>query len=608
MNGLASLVLCRMRGRLRKWLRLIKQPKYLIGFAIFGAYYGWIFFGHAFVGGSRGASPFAGLGADLIVPVRLLAAIGVAALVSLAFVIFSRQPLGFDESEIQYLFTAPIARRTLIRYALLKHQPGLLVGSFIPVMLFGRGDLFERAGRWPAIWALFTVSLLLMSAVGLWKARLDEMPARRALIRRLTAWSVLAAWWVAVALLARLAWIGAADAIAPSGSPAAWIARFGEIFDEQHALRALALPFELPLWTVLATTGVERAVGWLVTAALLIGATEWCARSKVSFEDGAIEQARRISELRSRGLAALRRSRSPRARARRPFALAATGAPEVGIVWKNLLSVGRIPLRRALAWGALVLLVVLAATVALGAPAPIVALEMMLGIMFGSIFPIAAGSAWRNDLRVDLLHVDQLRTWPIPGHRLIAAEIAAPAVATTLVATFALGVALMGALSGSLARLVGTARGENLLEPAAGMGASVAALAIAAFIAALPLVAAFACLSCTLQNLGVLLFPGWTRLGTHRVPGAAAFGQQILLGVGRLIAMLIGLVPGMLVVGALAFGQQALDLPFRAWELPIATSILAAPLLAETFVLVVASGRLWDRMDPSRELLEGGAG
>lgn len=57
----------------------------------------------------------------------------------------------------------------------------------------------------------------------------------------------------------------------------------------------------------------------------------------------------------------------------------------------------------------------------------------------------------------------------------------------------------------------------------------------------------------------------------------------------------------------LAFGQQALHLRFRTWELPIASGILAAPLLAEAFVLVVAAGRFGSRMDPSRELLEGHA-
>jgi hypothetical protein len=597
-----------MQGRLMKWLRLVKQPKYLIGVLIFGAYYGWIFFGHDFGGRARGASPFSGLGAELIVPVRLVAALGIAALLSLGFLLFSRQPLGFDEAEIQHLFTAPLSRRALIRYALLKYQPGLLVGSFISVMLFSRGDMLQRVVRWPSIWSLFTASLVLATAQGLWKARLDELPARQALRTRVVTWSLLATYWIAVILFVAHGWTQASGIAGSSGTMASWLAEFGQMLERNHALRALALPFELPLWTVLATSGAERAVGWAVTAGVIVAVAEWCARSPVSFEDASIENARRLSEIRSRGLGATRRSRSPKARARHPFQLAAAGTPEIGIVWKNLLVVGRIPLRRALSWAGLALMVILAVTVALGAPEPLVAVEMILGCMFGAMIPIAAGSAWRNDLRVDLLHVDQLRTWPIPAHRLIAAEVAAPAIATMLVATFALAVALVGAVSGSIAHLIGTARGgEALRAIAVSLDSSAGALAIIAFIAAMPLVAAFACLSCTLQNVGVLLFPGWTRLGTNRAPGAAAFGQQILLGVGRMVAMVVGLVPGVVVVAALALGQQTLDVPFRAWELPIATSILAASLLAETFVLVVAAGRLWDGMDPSRELLEGNA-
>ena len=85
-------------------------------------------------------------------------------------------------------------------------------------------------------------------------------------------------------------------------------------------------------------------------------------------------------------------------------------------------------------------------------------------------------------------------------------------------------------------------------------------------------------------------------------------GQQVLLGVGRLIVMAVGVLPGAVVVGLIALAHRLLEIPFYSVELPILALILAAPLAVETWLLVLFCARTWDRMDPSRDLLEPSSG
>ena len=101
MNPLIELTLRRSKGRVVKWLRLVKQPKYFIGLGIGLAYYGWIVFGRVLSSGPRSGLPFDASASDETAALRLVAAAAVAAFLTLGFLLPSRQPLTFDESEIQ---------------------------------------------------------------------------------------------------------------------------------------------------------------------------------------------------------------------------------------------------------------------------------------------------------------------------------------------------------------------------------------------------------------------------------------------------------------------------------------------------------------------------
>ena len=71
----------------------------------------------------------------------------------------------------------------------------------------------------------------------------------------------------------------------------------------------------------------------------------------------------------------------------------------------------------------------------------------------------------------------------------------------------------------------------------------------------------------------------------------------------RTFALAAGLLPALLVVAAALFAGSRLGLAPAPWQPPLLALLSALPLLAETVLLVRAGGALWDRLDPSQELL-----
>jgi hypothetical protein len=91
-----------------------------------------------------------------------------------------------------------------------------------------------------------------------------------------------------------------------------------------------------------------------------------------------------------------------------------------------------------------------------------------------------------------------------------------------------------------------------------------------------------------------------------RSQGIAAFGQRMLSFTILFLALAAAFLPGLLLVAALAFVQRAIGIPWSAWELPFGALLVAAPLLGGGWLLVEAATRLWERLDPSLEILESG--
>jgi ABC-2 type transport system permease protein len=646
-----------LRGALVRRARRLRRPRYLITFLASAAYFGFLvlpsFLNWArrargpFGPGARGAEGPAGLaggaggeGAQLaVLAVALILAAGTTLLWALAS---SKPALRLSEADINLLLPAPLPRRKVIELALWKQQAGLLFGALVVTLFRGYGSPATRFGRLFTAWALLTLISLHGKGVSLWKARLREVAPAAAVRRVGMAITVAVAYWTALALALRAALVGAAGS-APASAAAAGVAPaaagLADLRDALHrlatspapVLTALLAPFRWlagaalgGAWGAVGATasgglpggahpgaGLQGAgaggVGGL-TAALFLGALvvahyEWVVRSRAHFEDAVVERARRQVDQR------FRRPALPppaaRARRREPFHLASTGLPEVAIFWKNLLIPGRRPLTRRILQVALAGAAAWAIGVALGAPLAYVAPVAGAGFMLLAMVPPFAGLSLRHDLRMDLLQLEVLRPWPVPGWRLVAAELLAPA-ATAVSWTLTGYAVLVGAVLadggelktiGQAASLAGFAAARS--GGGAGVPGAIVAFASALLIAGIPVTL----LSGAVQNVAALMLPGWVTLGPERRRGSGLAGQRLLVFVGQMLALLVGLLPAALLVGAALLVEGWLGIPLAPWQAPLLALLAALPLLAEIGLLVRAGGAFWDRLDPSQELL-----
>jgi hypothetical protein len=101
-----------------------------------------------------------------------------------------------------------------------------------------------------------------------------------------------------------------------------------------------------------------------------------------------------------------------------------TGPVETAVVWKNLIAL----MRNSIAW-----VVVFAAILAFMLAMALWSRETTVYTAVGSMlifmscfFPLMGPNVFTNDLRLDMPRLEVLKSYPISGERLIAAEIAAP--------------------------------------------------------------------------------------------------------------------------------------------------------------------------------------
>jgi hypothetical protein len=67
---------------------------------------------------------------------------------------------------------------------------------------------------------------------------------------------------------------------------------------------------------------------------------------------------------------------------------------------------------------------------------------------------------------------------------------------------------------------------------------------------------------------------------------------------------MLALIPSALLVGAAVLAQRLLGIPWSAWAFPLWGLLGAVPLLVAGWLIVRVSAPLWERLDPSQELLE----
>src|SRR5207244_4161800 len=195
-------------------------------------------------------------------------------------------------------------------------------------------------------------------------------------------------------------------------------------------------------------------------------------------------------------------------RARAPFRLAPTGRPEVAIVWKNTVAT----MRMSLAWIVIILIVfaVLVANAiwAPGARAPIGVTFLMLT----ALMPFIGPNIFTNDLRLDLPRIEVLKSYPLSGEGIVAAEIAAPLVLIAALEILSVGCAwVLASVSGKINGTIG------------------AQFAICALLLAVPIVA----LQLVLRNAIPVIFPAWAARAKEDPRGFVLTGQRLLLVLGN---------------------------------------------------------------------------
>jgi len=347
-------VLADLKNRVRAQLRRIRQPRYLLA-TVLGLAYWWWYAGR-FIGDLGRARPR--LPDGLALPLELgLTALGLL-MVVLGWVFGSdRGALAFSEAEIQFLFPAPLSRRQLVHYKLLRLLGVGLLGSLLTTLFFGRSlggsPVSFAVGSWIALTTLSFHNLAAsFTRAGL--ARHGVAGVRRFLLTLLG----LLLLGGALALLARrvpapalggppldalLAWAGALD-----GSALGWA----------------LWPVRAPVRLALAGSAVDFLSALPVALALLALHYAWVMSAVLGFEDGAVadaeRRARAVETARRQGVGAVVRSAGRR---RPPFQLSPRGRPEVALLWKGLIAAGRTAGLRAFVILGAVLAVVLLVTV-----------------------------------------------------------------------------------------------------------------------------------------------------------------------------------------------------------------------------------------------------
>ena len=562
-------------NRLKMRVRRLKQPKYLIG-AIFGGLYFVYVFGFRFVIGAAASHRTA---QTAITPENAQMFESLGALILLGLVLLAwvlprdRAALVFSEAEVAFLFPAPVSRRTLIHYKLVKSQVAILFMMFFLTIIFGRfssgGMAWVRAIGWWVILstlnlhilaASFARTMLLEHGISNWKRR--------------TAIIVLAGAAVAGV------YIWAKQTIPPPD-----VTNMKGVTDAEYYFQSVTgsgpLPYLLYPFRIVVRPYIEGWTGTVWTfllalgpAMLLMGAHYWWVmRANVAFEEASVEASRKVAER----VASIRANRGqwvskPKKKKRAPFKLKPVGMPAVGLLWKNLIGAGSMFTWRFLLILAFMMIPVGSVLAASHSPEALGFMTTMLLAMSGLVGP----QLLRQDFRHDLPMADVLKTYPMRGWQMALGELLAPMVILTGFqwVLLILATSLMsrwGNIGIPLTTRLAIACGVAMIAPGLNL------------------------VSLLIPNAAVLLFPGWFQSGKNAPQGIEATGQRLIFVFGALVVFVATMIPAAIVFAAIYFlGQMMLG---PVWPVPLAALGAAAALGVEAGFGVAWLGKLFEKFD-----------
>jgi ABC-2 type transport system permease protein len=558
-------------------IKRLKQPKYLVGALVGGLYFYWYFF-RTFFGTPRGGKPV------MLMPLASNAALyeSIGALVLLVILLVAwiiphqRAALTFTEAEVAFMFPAPISRRGLIHFKLLRSQTAILVTALLLTLVTGgfRGNGWIHAGGW---WIFFSVLNLHLLGSSFARTKLMD--------RGITDWQRRLGILAAVFLVAGLVIVWARQSL-----PAFEASRMQDataIKDyAQQVLTAGPVPYLLyPLRLVVRPYLAPNVLAFLYALgpALLVLLLHywWVVRSNVAFEEASVEASRKLAEK----VAAVRSGnwqgaqKQPK-RKRSPFKLRPAGAPAVALLWKNLISAGQAYSLRI--WVSLAVFAA-CATIGMGQISGGSGARPVLGMIAAMLMAwslLIGTQLLRQDFRQDLPLADMLKTYPVRSWQLALGELLAPTAALTGIQWFLL-ILVVGLLWQPAAAKIGWPSWVGL-----GFGAAL-------IIPLLDLI--------TLQipNAAALLFPAWFQAAKGGGAGIEVTGQRLIFMLGQMLVFIVVLIPAAALFAGVFFLVKMLL--GTATAIPLASIAAAIVLAVEAALGVMLLGWLFERYDVSAE-------
>ena len=586
MNGaLVYLQLESLRNAVRQRVRRLRQPRYLVGLIVGAAYFYFFFFRRAAFGGYRGrdsAAVAGGAEIGLLVTLGFVAAIMFGRLAYAWIFSTERAALVFTEAEVSFLFCAPIARRALVHFKLLKSQLRILFSALLLAVLSNRFGMLGGSGWMHAVgwWILLSTVELHGIAASFTRQHLLDLGFRPGLRRVLfggagLAVAAAAAWWVR-------GHVSPPPPLDPRHL--SLVTAYVRAVADTPPLPWLLAPFRWVLGPFFAADAAEflRALG----PALLVLAAHyvWVVRAEVAFEEASIDLSRRRAER----LAALRSGGGwrglgrPTRRRSEPFRLRPAGASAPAFLWRNLISAGPWFYPRNWLLFAAALLAGLAALGASPAHRPWLAAVQGLTAMASLWVLFALPMLLRRHVHLLFERLDVVKTLPLRGWQVLLGEMTAPIAMITAAEWLLL--ALFAVATGALTRhLAGTA----LVSGFGAVGIALLVPPVAGLMTAVPFAAA-------------LFFPDWVQT-LNQPRGMEAFGQRLIFFGGYLVVLLVALLPAAATAAIPLFLVHWLA---GGWSAAVGAAALAASLVlvGELAGVVWWLGGRWERFDLSREL------
>jgi hypothetical protein len=559
-----------MRNRARSFLAQVRSPRYAIA-VLFGA--GYFFFLFVFPLFIREPGHTASPGGGIMQLARGAGALALALLAASWWLWRTdSRSISLTPAEANLLVPAPITRRQLIQFKLLTSQPGLVLSALLVTGL-SHSSALPFWARFIAFWVLFATLQMHRYGASLVHTSLSESGSTA--LRR-----VWPAALIFAVMLGSVLWsIAATMRAAPVGG-----------FTMQMVFTSLAsrpasialIPFHAALGAVNAIDLASWTPAFAVASGIALLHYIWVIRMDAAFEETAaaagVKRAALVEAAKAGRAARFRAQPKEGEAVRAPwFTLSPAGNPAVAILWKNVLGVTRGISRKMLAGAVPVVIFLMifffnrdrAGRGGFG-----VFGFMALG--YGAMVSLMGPLRIRHDFRFDLQKIELLRTLPVGGTDLAAAEIMTSSIVVSL-----LQLILVGAGVGLLI-YGGILKHTHYVALAAGP--------------ALLLLFAINATMVTVHNVVAVIYPAWK----SKPGGIEMFGVAIITMILGLVVLALSLIGPSIValVAVVGMGAQW----GRHAYIPAAAGLVAGTYM-QLALLVVWLGRVYDRMDPVERII-----